>query len=278
MSHVREPVVVVFLAAAASLVLIGRAQGQQQGVKQRTCIKQMNKGGEVVAQLQGNLDKRCVRNGNNGDVPDVDACVTNDPFGKVGRKKQSTIRRENHFCLRSPDQNPDFGKTDATTVNNAATGEEIALLESVFGAPVQAAIISCGSDAQACKCQWRVVQFYEKLMFRKIEGFRLCKKPGLRHGTIIDDSGLENCMGADPRGKVANKLHRLQVIVQKECVTTGVNQAVAFPGTCATAPDLSACLDARTSCYACRMLNAMDGLSKDCDAFDDGLANVSCPP
>ncbi len=278
MSHLRLALTVACRVVVVLALTALSARAQQQSVKQRLCIRQMNKACEVVAEAQGHANRLCVRLAGKGLVSDVDLCVATDPSGKVPHKKQTTIRRENSRCLRTPEQNPDFGKTDATTVNDAAQGEEINLFESVMGSPAQPAIINCDGDPLGCKCQQRVTLFYGKVIFRKIEGFLLCKKPGLRQGTIVSNAGLENCMGADPRGKVASKLGRLQKEIQKRCIDRGVNLGTAFPGSCSSAPDLKACLDARTNCYACRMLNAADGLSKDCDLFDDGLANGSCPP
>ena len=56
--------------------------------------------------------------------------------------------------------------------------------------------------------------------------------------------------------------------------------ANVFPGECsgATTGTLAGCLDERVECRVCLAINAIDGLSVDCDLFDDGAANSSCPP
>jgi hypothetical protein len=55
------------------------------------------------------------------------------------------------------------------------------------------------------------------------------------------------------------------------------DQAASFAGTCAQAADFVTCAGQRGSCRLCSMFKAMDDLATDCDLYDDGLANVSCP-
>ena len=42
--------------------------------------------------------------------------------------------------------------------------------------------------------------------------------------------------------------------------------------------DLGDCLDRLVECRVCLGLNAADALNRDCDDFDDGLTNGTCPP
>jgi len=79
---------------------------------------------------------------------------------------------------------------------------------------------------------------------------------------------------SDPKGRVAKKRGRLEKRIASRC--GGLNLAVAFPGACAQAPDLGACIDRTSYCRLCRSFNAMDALDRDCDIFDDGLENLSC--
>ena len=54
--------------------------------------------------------------------------------------------------------------------------------------------------------------------------------------------------------------------------------STAFPGCGTSDPaDLAACLDERVECRVCLTLNEADELNRDCDLFDDGAANASCP-
>jgi hypothetical protein len=58
-----------------------------------------------------------------------------------------------------------------------------------------------------------------------------------------------------------------------------VRLAEALPG-CAQndAEAAHACLDRAVECRACLAVNQADGLARDCDLFDDGQDNTSCPP
>ena len=43
------------------------------------------------------------------------------------------------------------------------------------------------------------------------------------------------------------------------------------------AAQLAACLDALVKCQVCLALNQANALNRDCDDFDDGVVNGSCP-
>ena len=85
-------------------------------------------------------------------------------------------------------------------------------------------------------------------------------------------------MGFDPKGKIARTcdpiIGKIRKAIDKKCV--GI--AGAFPG-CGTddSAELAMCLDAAVECRVCLALNQADGLRIDCDGFDDGLVNGSCP-
>ena len=50
----------------------------------------------------------------------------------------------------------------------------------------------------------------------------------------------------------------------------------AFPGSCEGESEFAQCVDTLVECRVCLMLNAMDNLTENCDAFDDGVLNASC--
>ena len=41
--------------------------------------------------------------------------------------------------------------------------------------------------------------------------------------------------------------------------------------------DFAECAEVQVECYVCRTLNASDSMNRDCDDFDDGEDNGSCP-
>ena len=71
---------------------------------------------------------------------------------------------------------------------------------------------------------------------------------------------------------------RLLNKLNKKCA--GADIGTLFPGDCGealTLTDLADCLDRLVECQVCLGLNSADGLHRDCDDFDDGLGNGSCP-
>ncbi len=84
-------------------------------------------------------------------------------------------------------------------------------------------------------------------------------------------------MGDDPRGLIAKVCGaKLAQEINDHC--SGVDTSLAIPG-CGT-PDLAqlaTCVDRLVGCELCLALNAADNLVRDCDDFDDGLSNGSCP-
>ena len=60
-------------------------------------------------------------------------------------------------------------------------------------------------------------------------------------------------------------------------ICAGVDTDIAFPGECVGDPSLSVCLVEQVRCRTCRTLNIIGDLARDCDAFDDGTRNATCP-
>ncbi len=87
-------------------------------------------------------------------------------------------------------------------------------------------------------------------------------------------------MGLDPKGKIVKDcVTKIDDSLSKKCGSAVI--AMAFPGECsgsANLADLGDCLDRLVECRACLGLNASDSLNRDCDDFDDGLTNGTCPP
>jgi hypothetical protein len=155
----------------------------------------------------------------------------------------------------------------------------------VFGASLSTAAISGDADKDAAKCQQAVGKAYEKLAAKKFKEFVKCKKAALKGGAIaasaledcVADAGTVGSITADSKGKIAKAVAKLGDAIGKKC--GGVNTGLAFPGICAslTGDALRDCIDQRVECRVCLTLNAIDNLAVDCDAFDDGMTNLSCP-
>jgi hypothetical protein len=81
-------------------------------------------------------------------------------------------------------------------------------------------------------------------------------------------------LAADEKRKIEKAVNKLRDTVADKC--EGISVSIAFPGTWAEAVDAAECIDQRVECRTCLMLNQMDGLTEDCDLFDDGAKNFSC--
>jgi cysteine-rich repeat protein len=287
-----------YSSSLLSLVLVlvpGLAFGQLSRPQQR-CVRALNGGLAKVAEAQGRVNTDCVRKGRKGNTSKlgpggtIESCVTDDLKARVARKQQQTVERESKRCKEPL---PSFGATDAATLNAAAKDQELALIHDVFGVNIDAAIVVVGAEGSpetvTSKCQEKIAAQTQKCMDTRLREFNRCKINGLRGSKTqtlypgaddpFDDAGdLELCMGWDRKSQIGRCRTTLfeKIEVNCECVPRGI----AARGACFDVPDpdLADCLDRLTACRSCLAINEGDGLSQDCDVFDDGEANGTCPP
>jgi cysteine-rich repeat protein len=160
-------------------------------------------------------------------------------------------------------------------------------LQDLFGANPDAAH---ATNSLMMGCQSTVLKLSAKCEDLRINSFNKCKKEGLKRGFVASSVQLQStCLGSgstqpDPTG---GKIDSTCVTVpsakiESACVSRGVSLAAAFPGCGATtAAGVAQCADQRLKCRICNLLNDVDGLSRDCDLFDDNNDNnESCaePP
>ncbi len=272
---VRLVVAALFFAFSILQISAAPVQAQVQNKSQQKCVNAMNKAGAKLAKTQGKENAKCVSNAGKGSETDAQACLTADGKGKVVKAEGKTGATEAKSCTTAPS----FGKRPATGVNAAAKGEELSLVSDVFGSDLTAAIIPAATDKAAAKCQAAVIKAYEKLAATKIKTFLKCKKDGLKDGAIDSSVALETCFDAivsDPKGKVGKAKLKLSSTFTKKCPSPAVDLDIVFPGNCVGSSLFSDCVDTAVECRVCLMLDAIDGLSRDCDLFDDGVANLSC--
>ena len=123
----------------------------------------------------------------------------------------------------------------------------------------------------------------------KLKAFNKCKKNGLKGkdgAPILSFVELrDRCLGEgangipDPKGKIDKACDtKMNAKLAKKC--SGLDYATILPGECegeTTTSGLATCIDRLVECETCLALNAVDGMDRDCDLFDDGIANASCP-
>jgi hypothetical protein len=272
-----------------------------QSSDQQTCINEMNKRGSLVAKDQGKTDYSCVRDAGRGNVEDLgippqaqtaQACLTNDVRGRVAKRMGDLSERETERCLATPEQLPSIAYTSAFTVGNAAGAASRGVAADIFGADLDAAIVSEDTDGDGAKCQqevlkrangvldtlWKEALGHKKDVLRGDE--RLTGTPGTLVGTDAELAAeLIAYVLADPRGKIAKAATQLSDKATQRCAGATTPLAQLFPGVCAGATDVAAlaiCVAQRATGRFYASLAAFDGLAIDCDLLDDGLGNLSC--
>jgi cysteine-rich repeat protein len=265
---------------------------QLQNEDQQKCINELNKNFAKVAKVQGKVIDKCLKDGAKDKLENqtIEECSTADNDGKVGKAKQKTITKASGKCSVPPD----FGPTDPNTVNRVAIDKELGLIHDIFGSDLDTAILpQWGPFSDQSKCQLAVAKAAKKCQDAKLKVFNKCKKDGLKSKAgppsvvlPVDTAGdLEQCMGFDPKGKTEKACDsttgKIRSTINKKC--GGVDFAGTFPELltipgCGTNDHeaVAACVDQIVECQACLALNQADGLSRDCDLFDNGAVDGSC--
>ncbi len=240
-----------------------------------------------VVKAQNRTSRACVKNANKGAVSKLgvpataQACLTNDVGGKVAKAVAATVSNEAANC--DPLELPDFGYSDAATVNAAASSQALGSIGDLFGADLDAAIIDEAADKAGARCQQEVVKRSTAIadtLFKMAVKHTKNALAGKGTAQVFSSTGLEaSLLGelqGDPEGKAAKKRSQLSSGVTKRCA--GVDLAATFPGCApADADALVTCATDSAECHFCQAFDAFDALAIDCDDFDDGTANASCP-
>ena len=263
-----------------SLFSLGFARAQEKD--QQKCINALNKNLAKVAKAQGKSICDCIKDFAKGQdlapAATLEICLGADRKGKVAKAQSKTESDEAKNCSGSA---PDFGATDSANTNDVAFQVELDLIHDIFGSDLGNAILLEAEDKDTSKCQQQAAKAVKKCLDAKLKEFNKCKKNGLKDESIQTFADLQSCMGADPKGKIAKACDpvsgKIRSAIDKKCGSP-VDTSTAFSG-CGTADaaTLAACLDQIVECNVCVLLNQADNLARDCDDFDDGTTNGSCP-
>jgi cysteine-rich repeat protein len=188
-----------------------------------------------------------------GVIANTAVCDSYDPRAKVGAATVKLTDVESHFCATSPS----FGHAPLTRAIAASRAEVLALLHP-FGYP----------DAPGGSCSQLFGKLIEKLLAAKLKALDTCIKDGLKAGSISSESALAACLDST---KAANNPKIAKLLGKADSL---------FAGKCPTEVLLcnsAACLDARVACRTCGLARGANGVTTDCEVFDDGAADVSCP-
>lgn len=267
----------ILAAGACGVLLCGVARAQLPSSVQ-SCIDNYNNKLRQVSQQAGKAAATCVKNATAGEEPNPEACVVNDPDGKIAVKEAKVA------ALFDPEAKCDpvpLVIVRPAAIGNAAHRSALTrLMHQYFGNPIG----PLSTDKTDARCLNKAVQRSTQALTEIVKQHRTCKKAGLKAGTITSNATLNAQCGTfaliDASGKVDGKLAKLDDDVQSACAVPGIDLAALFDGlppAChGTAAALSACLQAAVRCRACTALNYADGQAMSCDLFDDGTANASC--
>lgn len=257
--------------------------------------------GKSFATLDAAVTKQitgCLQNNAKGkplapDDPSVDTveeCVIDDLKDGIAKAKAKAGEEYAKRCTgqdkQGADRLPPNGATDPDTIAGAAMAKSAALVHDVFGADLDAGVLlTDAAGKEGSTCQRGVWKALTKCEATKVQAFLDCKNTGLGTGTVagavdlvlacLTQGGDPATGQPDPKGKIAKACAGARGGIPKALAAcSGPAPAVLFPG--CPGSDPAACLDQRVECRVCRALVAAHALRRDCDRFDDGLANGSC--
>ena len=274
--------------------------GQEQVPKQRRCIIQLNKWFHKISGRNGRSSESCIKDFSREEISSATECILLDLNGRVARAEAKARKVAARVC---GDPLPDFGPRDIDEVITSTLELQLSLIDDIFGSDLDSAIVlrpsgASADDKQRAKCQQDVHERVQDCQRSILKWFFKCKTRGVRGvraGAKIDSAEkLEtNCLMTDldpttgvpdRRGEIAIKCEeKMSKEIAKECSDPGIGAtSELFPGLCSQAPLTAAgfgvCIRTLIQCRDCEAINSADHLGRDCDLFDDGLANLSCPP
>jgi cysteine-rich repeat protein len=274
------------LVLALSVLNHGVASAQLSLSKDdQKCVNEINKNVAKVVKAQGGDIKDCIKNGAKGKLggQSIEECITSDPKGKVQKATGGLTSKVGSKCA-GPPAFPPIDPADTAGINARAIQKDLSLIHWIFGTDLDAVILNAEKDKNGSKCQQALVKDVLKCQDTKLKAYNECKKNKLKGKDTSPAMGADEleleCLhdattGGIPDGKGkldAACVTKLDDDIAKKC--GGQDPDELFPG-CA-GEELRTCLDQKIECEVCLLLDAIDGLYRSCDEFDDGVRNGSC--
>jgi pimeloyl-ACP methyl ester carboxylesterase len=286
-----RPAVLVSLIVAASFALsagpAAAGAGPPPSKAQQKCITSFGAAAAGVARTRALENQRCLAAFGKGkldtlDAPSLRSCLARDAKGKVAKQVAKLDKVVTKSCT-DPGDVPEFGlgAGGAARAAQVASSEWTKLFLDVLSENLYATARTCDDDAVGCKCQAAVTDGAADLAGAAIAEFAGCAKKALDAGPTslegcVSDAGQVGSIAADSKGRLAKQRERVGRAFTRKC---GTATPAVLPGTCVgrLGADLPACLEEAAHCRACLALAAIHGIGTDCDLFDDGAGNGSCP-
>jgi len=271
----------VILASLWMLVSAWPAHAQVQSKDAQSCVGKLNQDGAAVATQQGKESLACLTAAGKGKLAGTaDACLTVDAKAKVAAKRQKTSDDEAARCTTAPD----FAYAGATAVNDAAVAGELGLVADLLGAPLDAAVVACAADADACRCQQQVAKSAQGLAAAQRTAFVKCTKDALQVrklpfpdgassaadiASCVSDASIPASIAGGGKGAIPRQSVKLADAIAKKCDAPGVTAASFDDGRCTgkAGSALATCVESLVACRVCETVKDMDALPLDCAAL-----------
>src|SRR5205085_9795424 len=162
------------LVLVASVVAVAAAP-QTKG--QISCILDVNHAGEELAVAIVRDAAKCVRDAAEDRLPPaqtVAECLALDGSGKIARARVKVGEAYSDSCTAEPD----YGTTDAQTVQDAFAG--LSLTEPVFGLDADGPLALASSDEAVARCQIALVERARARVKEQLQQYRRCSRESLR--------------------------------------------------------------------------------------------------
>jgi hypothetical protein len=274
-----EPHVFLVLGMVVPLLVFSGAASADEA----KCVNTVNKWAARVAVTQASENARCIKEGGRGDPIPIELCITSDGTGKVGKAADKLNEKVSQDCQGSTPTVPPIDISDPNALSRIMIDRGLTLIHGIFSTDLDAVIVGAVQDKSGWKCQSAVAKAVRKCQDAKLATYNRCQKDQLRTGAGSVQALQDACLGAngtgesipDTKGKIGKRCgNGLSVTLGKKCGTTD-NQAL-FPSWDPNRSTLAEFIDQEIACELCEALNALDGLSRCCEEFDDGTINASC--
>ncbi len=247
-------------------------------VEQQGCLEALSRGFSRLGVAEGIVLTRCVRKKarRGGSATN---CLT-ESHSKVERARHRLVIAAAAQCASLPD----YGGADPANLDAASEQLGVGFVDHLLTSLPDFVMIRREDDRDGARCQAAAMKAGARCQQARLDAFDRCLRAGLED-TIRSESGLEDCMDSDPRGRIARRCGsdddpdsgNLRKQIEKHCERAAVDLGAALPN-CASADgtEVASCLGRGAACRTCLALNQAHGLQRDCEQFDDALANDSC--
>ncbi len=281
-----------FLLGGMVLGLISFPVGEAKALTDdQKCILAVNKRGEKAFETKGKEYAACAKDFAKGKVSDLEACVVADRKGKVAKANLKIFTDWTKKCVGKGVAPPSFGPTDPNVIRDEASGQEDDTFDRIFGTDLNPIIEKLATNKDKSKCQQALIKDILNCQKTKGKEYLKCKKTAIKAGISSNQQLQDACTGTgasgqpDPKGKIAKKCsltgakpNNILKDLIKKCEAKGISVTQAFPGECdgGDPEAVAACMDSILDCEICEYWNSSDNTNRDCDLFDDSVANGSC--